>query len=243
MKQSSVYLILQASALLLWPMLAEAYNRQRLLCLLNDSRVKAGLKPLKEDSVLNSTADQVSSTQAKSKAKTPPPTDAALLSEVNLNGYRPWIVVKQAVIQGARNEEECVKQWMASPQLRAPLLDPTVTRWGGSVVYNEGVAYWTSMVGNDGDPTQDDVTACPVGEDIVVEGEPGTGTSTTPAPKPADPSDLTAALATPPPATNATKAVASAGADQKPVAMVDLGTIDADTMEERVRNTADDASE
>jgi uncharacterized protein YkwD len=187
MKQNSIYLILQASALILLPMAAEAFNRQQLLCLVNAPRIKAGLKPLLEDSILNSTADQVCTTQARLQSKTPPPTDEALLKEVNLNGYQKWVTIGQAVTSGAHNEADCVKKWMADEKTRTRLMDPKYTRWGGTVIYNNGVAYWTAVVGDDGIPIISEVPECPVGENIVVEGEPGTNSNTTPAPKPVSP--------------------------------------------------------
>ncbi|KAI9596624.1 hypothetical protein BDF19DRAFT_438056 [Syncephalis fuscata] len=179
MKHNSLFLLLLASSLLLMPLSADAFNRQRLLCLVNSHREKAKLKPLLEDSVLNVTADKICATRAKTQYQDSATPDASLLKEINTNGYRKWVTVGQAVVRGAKDEADCVQQWMANETDRARFLNPSFTRWGGSVVYNQGVGYWTAMLGDDGLPMPTDIQSCPVGENVPVEGEPGTGKTTT----------------------------------------------------------------
>ncbi|RKP07941.1 hypothetical protein THASP1DRAFT_30240 [Thamnocephalis sphaerospora] len=152
----------------------DAYNRQRLLCLVNSERAKMGLSPLQEDTVLTTAAQERCAERARARLTKPTESEAALLKTINDNGYKKWVTVGQAVATGAPDEAASVKKWLEDTDSRKSMLNPKYTKWGGTVVYdNSGTPYWTGIFGNDGLPPRGGkVDPCPVGQDTPVPGEP-----------------------------------------------------------------------
>ena len=117
---------------------------QRLLALINEERVKAGVPPLSSDWALAAAA-QVEA-QALSEAGNLShlaPDGASLVARVERAGYGSWSVLAENVAAGPASPEEVLAAWLASPTHWENLLNPEYAQAGvGYYYYSESGHFW-----------------------------------------------------------------------------------------------------
>jgi len=145
------------------PFLVSAYDNTKMLCLVNQERVAAGLEPLGLDSRLTASSQQHCDDQASMNSMTHDGSDGSQPGDrVQSSGYS-WQTVAENVAYGYGDEEECMKQWMESPGHRENILGP-YTQFGSAVAYSGSTPYYTQDFAS-GDGGSGSFPVCPNGAD------------------------------------------------------------------------------
>jgi len=138
------------SVILLLPILADAYDNVKMLCLVNQERAKHGLHALGLDSTLTRAAQQHSNDQARMHEMSHDGSDGSSPGDRCQRAGFNWNSVAENVAYGYKDETTCMKEWMQSPGHRANILSPKNTMFGSAVAYGGGTPYYTQDFGNDG---------------------------------------------------------------------------------------------
>jgi len=142
---------MRALILLALPIFALAYDNNKMLCLVNKQRVKAGLQALGIDARLTSAAQQHSNDQAKMHKMSHNGSNGSDPGKrIESEGYG-WQKCAENVAFGYKTEKQVMKVWMKSPGHRANILGP-YTHFGSAVGYDrKRTPYYTQDFGDNHD--------------------------------------------------------------------------------------------
>lgn len=151
---------LAASLLLLSVVSVHAFDAGHMLCLVNQERANAGRPNLGLDERLNAAAQEHCNYQAAkgvmSHGSTSTPGE-----RMTRHGF-DWQTCAENISFGQSSEEECMKEWMASPGHRENILGD-FTHFGAAVSYDGPTPYFTQDFASDGQ--EHDFPLCPSGGD------------------------------------------------------------------------------
>jgi len=138
-----------------------AFSSTKLLCLVNQERVKYGLAPLGMDRRLNASAQRHSNYQARSNVMTHDENGTDPGTRVSQAGFH-WSSVAENVAFGMHDEESCMKSWMNSPGHRANILGHYKRYGSAMAVSANGSMYYTQDFGTEmGEPGDERFPVCP----------------------------------------------------------------------------------
>ncbi|KAI8053053.1 hypothetical protein BDF22DRAFT_686800 [Syncephalis plumigaleata] len=120
-------------------------NPAKMLCLVNEFRVKNGRSPIGLNGSLNVAAQRHSILQAKHKALSHRlPGEPDLAERVRAVGV-PYHGISENAHQGSRTEEGAIRGWINSPLYRANMLSDITHGGFGMAMADNGEPYWTQV--------------------------------------------------------------------------------------------------
>jgi len=114
----------------------------RVVELINAARRQEGLEPLTPTATLSSAAQRRATAMAEAGVLSHTgPDGSTVAGRVQAAGYSGWTAVGEAIAAGPTTPEEVVACWLASPDHRASLLDPTFRELGVGYYYLSSNTY------------------------------------------------------------------------------------------------------
>ncbi|KAI9594464.1 CAP domain-containing protein [Syncephalis fuscata] len=152
-------LVIASLALLTTQYAVTAYDRNLMLCLVNQERANRGLWALGPNAALDNASQRHSDDQARNKFMDHNGSDGSRPQDrIDATGYK-WTAFRENVAFGQKDERDVMKAWMESTGHRDNILANNIYHLGSAVAYNGNVGYYTQNFGSDG--TKPSYPSCP----------------------------------------------------------------------------------